>query len=78
MVQCRAITKSGEQCSREALEGSEYCWQHESKELALPNDILQHVFNPYLDYREEVPLVEQAFEGLKLIEKPHIRVEETF
>ena len=26
---CRAITSSGEQCSRNAREGSEYCWQHD-------------------------------------------------
>jgi len=26
--QCKAITNSGKRCSRPALEGSKYCWQH--------------------------------------------------
>lgn len=26
--QCKAITKKGTQCSRNAEEGSDYCWQH--------------------------------------------------
>lgn len=26
--QCKAITNSGKRCSRPALEGSQYCWQH--------------------------------------------------
>jgi colicin import membrane protein len=25
---CKAITASGNQCSRDAQDGSEYCWQH--------------------------------------------------
>jgi hypothetical protein len=26
--QCKAITNSGKRCSRPALDGSKYCWQH--------------------------------------------------
>ncbi len=26
--QCKAITKKGTQCKREAVSGSDYCWQH--------------------------------------------------
>lgn len=29
--QCKAITKKGTQCKRQAAEGSEYCWQHGGK-----------------------------------------------
>ena len=28
--QCEAITKAGEQCSRDAEYLSDYCWQHEN------------------------------------------------
>ncbi|MCU7496099.1 MAG: hypothetical protein HF314_17525 [Ignavibacteria bacterium] len=28
-TQCKAITKKGTQCSRNAKEGSDYCWQHQ-------------------------------------------------
>jgi hypothetical protein len=29
--QCEAITKKGKRCSRRAVEGSHYCWQHQNK-----------------------------------------------
>lgn len=29
--QCKAITTKGTQCSRQAQDGSEYCWQHAGK-----------------------------------------------
>ena len=28
---CKAITQSGKQCSRNAQQGSDYCWQHQKK-----------------------------------------------
>lgn len=31
--QCIAITKSGNQCSRNAEEGSDYCWQHQKTQV---------------------------------------------
>jgi hypothetical protein len=31
LPQCRAITKSGKQCSRRAADSSGYCWQHREK-----------------------------------------------
>jgi regulator of replication initiation timing len=34
--QCKAITKAGTQCSRMASEGSEFCWQHQSKDTTTP------------------------------------------
>ena len=36
-TQCQAITNSGKRCSRTALKGSNYCWQHkETYEPDLP------------------------------------------
>ena len=36
-TQCQAITNSGKRCSRTALKGSDYCWQHkETYEPDLP------------------------------------------
>ena len=29
-TQCQAITNSGKRCSRTALKGSDYCWQHKA------------------------------------------------
>ena len=29
-TQCQAITNSGKRCSRTALKGSNYCWQHKA------------------------------------------------
>lgn len=29
-IQCQAITNSGKRCSRTALKGSDYCWQHKA------------------------------------------------
>ena len=29
-ARCKAITKKGTQCKREAVAGSDYCWQHQS------------------------------------------------
>ena len=33
LTQCRSINTNGQQCSRTALPGRPYCWQHESKWL---------------------------------------------
>jgi phage terminase small subunit len=33
MARCRGQTKSGKQCSREAQEGSDYCYQHQPEEV---------------------------------------------
>ncbi|MFH1011154.1 MAG: hypothetical protein V1784_07970 [bacterium] len=30
--QCEAITQKGTQCSRRAMKGSRYCWQHQNHE----------------------------------------------
>jgi len=36
-TQCQAITNSGKRCSRTALKGSDYCWQHkETYEPEIP------------------------------------------
>ena len=29
-TQCKALTNSGKRCSRTALKGSDYCWQHKA------------------------------------------------
>ncbi len=34
--QCQALTSSGKRCSRPAIEGSKYCWQH--KKTYEPNN----------------------------------------
>lgn len=36
--QCKAITKAGAQCTRTAMSGSEYCWQHQGYSKTVSKD----------------------------------------
>jgi len=38
-LKCQAITKSGARCSRDAIKGSKFCWQHHNSEI-ITNDKL--------------------------------------
>lgn len=79
--ECDAFTKKGNRCKRYAMPDSIYCWQHQDYDLnkiplpEFPNDILQNLINPYLEYEKEVPLVEQTLEK-KLEKKHHIYIKE--
>ncbi len=37
-TQCKAITKKGTQCSRNAQEGSDYCWQHSKTKSTIKSE----------------------------------------
>lgn len=41
---CRATTTKGTECTRDALSGSEYCWQHQNYESKNPNQIDLDIF----------------------------------
>ena len=87
-VECAAITQNNLRCSRFIDNEQLYCWQHlELVEIKndlddiniLPYDILQHVLNPYLDYNEEVPLVQELLENrIELNITPHLKTNETY
>ena len=67
--QCEFIKKNNERCKRLIPENENYCWQHidteiseslESVELieTLPDELIQYVLNPYIDYSTESQLIE--------------------
>ena len=49
MAQCQAITIIGDQCSRNAVPGSKYCWQHQNYEEVLNPRYSAPLDRPYLD-----------------------------
>jgi len=38
-MNCQAVTKKGAQCSREAREGSKFCWQHQESSIVQNDDL---------------------------------------
>ncbi len=58
---CQAITKSGAQCSRDAEEGSKFCWQHlksEENRRNIPDSVKEKaatmLANPDIKTKKEV------------------------
>jgi hypothetical protein len=44
--QCIAITKKGTQCSRNAQEGSDFCWQHNKNSSTIKSETKSNNSNP--------------------------------
>jgi len=76
-MECQAITKSGIQCSREAEQGSKYCWQHQSYSTTEINknenlttkyfqntDLLQNTLLTYFSTEEELKNINKQFQNL--------------
>lgn len=51
-VKCQALTKTGKQCTRDAVGGSKYCWQHRNEVEEKQGEERNKVGRP-TTYREE-------------------------
>lgn len=48
-MQCKAIKKNGERCTRSAVEGTEYCWQHQPPKEESSETFIHEAFTkPYV------------------------------
>jgi antitoxin component YwqK of YwqJK toxin-antitoxin module len=67
--QCEFIKKNNERCKRLINKDEKYCWQHIDSEISdsleslelletLPDELIQYVLNPYIDYSTESQLIE--------------------
>jgi antitoxin component YwqK of YwqJK toxin-antitoxin module len=64
-IECKATTKSGERCKRNATKNG-YCTQHfEINEQALPSDIMKNIISDYIPY-EELKELENNIQNLKI------------
>jgi antitoxin component YwqK of YwqJK toxin-antitoxin module len=68
-MECKAITNTGIQCSREALDGSKYCWQHQNYDMKnnyfqnIP--LLQNTLLTYFSTEQELKNINKQFQNLE-------------
>ena len=85
--QCEFIKKNNERCKRIINKDENYCWQHIDSEISeslesvelletLPDEIIQYILNPYIDYINESELIEHLTGNrVKLNIDPHLSYE---
>ena len=83
--QCEFIKKNNKRCKRLINKDENYCWQHIDSDISeslesvetLPNELIQYVLNPYIDYSTESELIENLT-NVKLDIDTHLTYENEY